>query len=95
MLFSNLPLKEKPTAAAADSPPDEPNWLFIRTKQELDRLREQLQSAEKINQNSQKKIQSLEKEIARLKRQIIALEAIDQKIQEKKTTIPSAESSAQ
>jgi hypothetical protein len=90
MLLSNLP----PQGADAGEPAGrdtESAWILIQTKQELDRVRGQLEAAEAIGAKRQKTIRSLEKEIARLKRQIVALEAIDQGIQEKKTAIPATE----
>lgn len=90
MLFSNLPPKAE-TETEVDSGAGDPTWLFIRTKQELDRLREKLQAAQEADRKHQKRIRSLENEISKLKRQIIALEAIDQKIQEKKTALPATE----
>ena len=92
MLFSNLPPEGK-NADDAGSTSEGSHWLFIRTKQEMDRLREQLKIAQAAEKKHLKKIRGLEKEISKLKRQIIALEAIDQKIQEKKTAIPSADKS--
>ena len=90
MLFSNIPAaseKKEPTVSDGAVP----TWLFVRTKQELNRLREQLEASEANLKKRQARIQSLEKEIGRLKRQIKALEAIDQTIREKKNAIPSAD----
>ena len=53
-------------------------------------LKKKLAQSEKSSSQSEKKISELEKEIAKLKEQIHALETIDQKIQEKKSAIPSA-----
>jgi hypothetical protein len=96
MLFSNLPLaKTADTADAADEEPaSEPmvsKWLLIQTKLELDRLRGELEAAQKRLDKKQKLIQSREKTIVELKRKIKALETIDQKIQKKKDAIPSAD----
>lgn len=90
MLLANIPATsdnlEIQTPEATVS-----NLLFVRTKQEMDRLREQLETSEANLKKGQAKIQSLKKEIGRLKRQIKAMEAIDQKIQKKKNAIPSAD----
>ncbi len=90
MLFSNIPAAPEKTDQTVDDGAI-PNWLFIRTKQEMDRLRRQLLSSKETIIKRESKIESLHKEIGRLKRQIKAMEAIDQKIQEKKNAIPSAD----
>lgn len=90
MLFSNIPL-------SADNPgkpkvgPMVSQWLLIETKVELDRLREELNSAQEALAKRQKIIKARENKIGELRRQIKALETIDQKIQKKKDAIPSAD----
>ncbi len=83
------------TADTADkeaaSEPMVSKWLLIQTKLELDRLRGELEAAQKRLDKKQKLIQSGEKTIMELKRKIKALETIDQKIQKKKDAIPSAD----
>ena len=54
MLFSNIPPKDL-KADTSVSPPEESNWLFIRTKQEMDRLREKLKIAEASDQKKPEK----------------------------------------
>lgn len=90
MLFSNIPTAVDKTEQAAPEGVV-PNWLFVRTKQEMDRLREHRETSEATHKKQQTKIELLYKEIGRLKRQIKALETIDQKIQEKKNAIPSVD----
>ncbi len=91
MLLSNIPpgTPEKTPPVADDTAV--PNWLFIRTKLEMDRLRGQLEESQAKLKKQQTQVERLKKEIATLKQQIKALEAIDQKIQKKKNAIPSAE----
>jgi predicted nucleic acid-binding Zn-ribbon protein len=69
-----------------------PRWLFIKSQQELNRLKTEVDIARQNLDKRQKQIQSLEREIDELKRQIKALETIDQKIQKKKNSIPSTDS---
>jgi outer membrane protein assembly factor BamD (BamD/ComL family) len=89
MLFSNLPQRQDDGTTAQDEK-DVTQWVLIKTRQELDNLKKKLAQSEKSSSQSEKKISELEKEIAKLKEQIHALETIDQKIQEKKSAIPSA-----
>jgi hypothetical protein len=91
MLFSNIPM----TAAKADNlnlDATVPRWLFIRSQQELTRLKAEADESQENLEKRDKKIQSLEKDIDELKNQIKALETIDQKIQKKKNAIPSTDS---
>ena len=93
MLFSNIPLAQN-SAEPSEIDIDKdtvPRWLLIRSNQELEKTRTQLEEAEKSTQQSRRKINALEKEVQKLKRQIKALETIDQKIQKKKNAIPSAD----
>jgi TolA-binding protein len=89
MLFSNLPQSQDNGATNQDEK-ELTQWVLIKTRQELDNLKKKLALSEKASSQREKKISELEKEIARLKEQIHALETIDQKIQEKKSAIPSA-----
>lgn len=89
MLFSNLhPTNDD---AVTISEEQKTQWVLIKTRQELDNLKKKLLSSENTLKQRDKKINSLEKEIAKLKEQIQAMETIDQKIQEKKSAIPSAD----
>lgn len=91
MLFSNIPMAtEKDNVIDLDA--TVPRWLFIRSQQELNRLKTEADTARQVLEKRQKQIQSLEREIDELKRQIKALETIDQKIQKKKNSIPSTDS---
>jgi hypothetical protein len=91
MIFSNIPLTpEKPAQAEGNA--SVPQWLLIKSKEEQNRLKAELDAALLTLEKRQKKIQSLENEIDELKGQIKALETIDQKIQKKKNAIPSADS---
>jgi hypothetical protein len=91
MLFSNIPMTVD-KAGNIDLDATVPRWLFIRSQQELTRLKSDTDAAQQDLEKRQKKIQSLEKEIDELKSQIKALETIDQKIQKKKNAIPSTDS---
>jgi hypothetical protein len=92
MLFSNLQPANDDTDSFKDIGGEQTTqWVLIKTRQELDNLKEKLIFSEKAVKQREKKIGTLEKEIARLKDQIQALETIDQKIQEKKSAIPSAD----
>lgn len=91
MLFSNIPMATN-EQNNIDLDATVPRWLFIRSQQELNRLKTEADMAQQTLDRRQKKIQTLEKEIDELKRQIKALETIDQKIQKKKNAIPSTDS---
>ncbi|MGD8835677.1 MAG: hypothetical protein PVJ19_12095 [Desulfobacteraceae bacterium] len=98
MLFSNIPLSSEQVKEKAPKQPGKPEqmvsrWLLIKSKLELDRLREELAISKKALNKSQKEIQARDKEIGELKRRFEALETIDQKIQKKKNAIPSADTS--
>lgn len=89
MLFSNLhPANDDAVTITEEQ---KTQWVLIKTRQELDKLKRKLVSSENTLKQRDKKINSLEKVIAKLKEQIQALETIDQKIQEKKSAIPSAD----
>jgi TolA-binding protein len=91
MLFSNLPMTaQQPNNIDLDA--TVPRWLFIRSQQELTRLKAEVDESQDSLEKREKKIQSLEKDIDELKNQIKALETIDQKIQKKKNAIPSNDS---
>ncbi|MBI5063920.1 MAG: hypothetical protein HZB87_10785 [Desulfatitalea sp.] len=90
MLFSHIPL-DKDGLASIATEPVVPQWLLVRSNQELQRLKSQVAAAEQNLDSRDKKIKALEKEIERLNEQIKAFESIDQKIQKKKNAIPSAE----
>jgi TolA-binding protein len=94
MLFSNIPLTP---AVNNEKDSDEmvSKWLVINAAKELERLKVRLAAAENTSQKRKKRIGTLEKQIAELKRQIKALETIDQKIQKKKSAIPSADAPPQ
>jgi hypothetical protein len=91
MLFSNLQPGDDDAEAALKENEQTTQWILIKTRQELDHIEEKLAISEKTVKQREKKISTLEKEIAKLKAQIQALETIDQKIQEKKSAIPSAD----
>ncbi len=86
MVFSLIPLK---SGEAVDLE-DPTRWFMLRANNELQKLKYQLVSAQQDSDEKEKRIRSLEKEIDRLNDQIKALETIDQKIQKKKNSIPSA-----
>ncbi len=67
-----------------------PAWRLVKTQQDADNLKQQLDESDKAKKIAQKRIAALEKEIEELKSQIKALETIDQKMQKKKSAIPSA-----
>lgn len=93
MLFSNIPL----TATQSEMVGQEPmvsRWLLIKSKEELDRLKVELNNTLKSLEKHKKMVKANKREISKLKRQIKALETIDQKIQKKKDAIPSADTSA-
>ncbi len=97
MLFSHIPLDKDGLASNAVEP-FVPQWLLVRSNQELQRLKIQVSAAEQNIDTRDKKVKSLEKEIERLNEeierlneQIKAFESIDQKIQKKKNAIPSAD----
>ena len=91
MLFSNIPMTTD-EEGVIDLDAKVPRWLFIKSQQELNRLKTEADIARQNLDKRQKQIQSLEREIDELKRQIKALETIDQKIQKKKNSIPSTDS---
>ncbi len=91
MIFSNIPMTPEKTRDM-DVDATVPRWLLIKSKEELDRLKSELEMAQQTAEKRQKKIQTQEKEIGELKRQIKALETIDQKIQKKKNAIPTTDS---
>ena len=66
-------------------------WVLIKTRQEIEYLKKQLVESEKAIKQRDQKIAKLEKQIAKLTKQMKALESIDQKIQKKKSSIPSAD----
>lgn len=86
MVFSMIPLKD---GTSDDQDPTQ--WFMLRANNELHKLKFQLENAQQSIENRDVKIKSLEKEISRLNEQIKALETIDQKIQKKKNSIPSAD----
>jgi hypothetical protein len=93
MLFSNIPLSSEPIKEKAPEKPEQmvSRWLLIKSKLELDRLREELEVSKITLDKRKKTIQARDKEIRELKRRFKALETIDQKIQKKKNAIPSAD----
>lgn len=92
MLFSNLPSANEDAEIFKDTGGEQTTqWVLIKTRQELDNLKEKLVFSDKAVKQKEELISTLEKEIAKLKEQIQALETIDQKIQEKKSAIPSAD----
>jgi tetratricopeptide (TPR) repeat protein len=101
MLFSNIPLstemaseraKQLPSASEKVPDPMVSRWLLIKSKLELDRLRNELEASNKALEKRKKTIRARNREIKELKRRFEALENIDQKIQEKKNAIPSTDS---
>lgn len=90
MLFSHVPLDPEGTVAL-EAEHTIPRWFMVQADQELRRLKAQTESDRQHIENRDKKIKALESEIIRLNRQIEAFEQIDQKIQQKKSAIPSAE----
>ncbi len=91
MIFSNIPMTPE-KSGDLDIDATVPRWLLIKSKEELTRLKDELEAARLNLEKRQKKIQALEREIGELKGQIKALETIDQKIQKKKNAIPSTDS---
>jgi hypothetical protein len=90
MLFSNIPLT--PTGnGEIDPEPKVAQWMLINAANELGRVKSKLAATEKTALKRKKRIGALERKIAELQRQIKALETIDQKIQKKKSAIPSAD----
>lgn len=94
MLFSNIPLTTNGNDEI-ESAPEGSRWMLINAANELGRVKKKLAATEQMAQRRKKRIATLEKQIAELKRQIKALETIDQKIQKKKSAIPSAETPPQ
>lgn len=94
MLFSNIPLTPMGNSEI-DPEPKVARWMLINAANELGRVKNKLAATKKAAQKQKKRIGALEKKIAELKRQIEALETIDQKIQKKKSAIPSADTPAQ
>jgi hypothetical protein len=90
MLFSNLRPSED-DAATLKQEHEMTQWVLIKTRQEMDHLKKQLAVSEKNVKQRDLKLKKLEKQIAKLKEQMRALESIDQKIQKKKSSIPSAD----
>jgi hypothetical protein len=94
MLFSNIPLT--PMGNGEIEPePKVAQWMLINAANELGRVKSELAATKKTAQKRKNRIGELEKKIAELKRQIMALETIDQKIQKKKSAIPSADTPPQ
>ncbi len=91
MIFSNIPMTPE-KSGDLDIDATVPRWLLIKSKEELDRLKAELDAVQQNLEKRQKKVQALEREIGELKGQIKALETIDQKIQKKKNAIPSTDS---
>ena len=94
MLFSNIPLTQTGNGEK-DSDQMVSKWLVINAAKELERLNVKLAATKDTSQKRKKRIGALERQIAELKRQIKALETIDQKIQKKKSAIPSADAPPQ
>ncbi len=94
MLFSNIPLTPVRNGEI-DSVPKVSRWMLINAANELGRVKVKLAATEQTALKHKKRIGTLEKQIAELQRQIKALETIDQKIQKKKSAIPSAETPSQ
>jgi hypothetical protein len=94
MLFSNIPLTPKGNGEI-DPESKVAQWMLINVANELGRIKNLLNTSEKTAQKRKKRIGELEKKIAELQRQIKALETIDQKIQKKKSAIPSADTPSQ
>jgi peptidoglycan hydrolase CwlO-like protein len=69
--------------------------MLINAANELGRVKGKLAATERTALKRKKRIGELEKKIAELQRQIKALETIDQKIQKKKSAIPSADTPPQ
>ncbi len=90
MLFSHIPLAPDGVQAATEEETI-PRWFMIQADRELQKMKKQLATADQNLDNKDKKIKALEKEIARLNQQIKDFESIDQKIQTKKSAIPSAD----
>lgn len=87
MVFSLIPLKGDKITDSEDPG----RWFMLRANNELQKMKFQLENAQQSIENRDLKIKALEKEISRLNEQIKALETIDQKIQKKKNSIPSAD----
>jgi TolA-binding protein len=68
-----------------------PIWLKEVADNEVRRLRRQLEEVGNGIDDRDKKIKLLEREISRLQEQIQAFETIDQKVQKRKHSIPSAD----
>jgi hypothetical protein len=88
--FANIPL--------TGSVPNEiqenkivPLWKLLKAKQDLELVRQQLEESDRAKKSALKRIGALEKEIEELTNQLKALETIDQKIQKKKSAIPSTD----
>lgn len=94
MLFSNIPLTPMGNGEI-DPEPKVAQWMLINAANELGRLKGKLAATEKTALKRKKRIGALEKKIVELQRQIKALETIDQKIQIKKSAIPSADTPSQ
>jgi hypothetical protein len=94
MLFSNIPLTP---AGNGEIDPEAKvaQWMLINVANELGRVKNLLTATTETAQKRKKRIGELERKIAELQRQIEALETIDQKIQKKKSEIPSADAPAQ
>lgn len=90
MLFSNIPLGLSQSQSVEDGPMVS-QWLLIKSRKELDRLRNELKKAQQEVDKQKRLVQTRDNTISELKRKIRALETIDQKIQKKKNAIPSAE----
>jgi septal ring factor EnvC (AmiA/AmiB activator) len=68
-----------------------PLWKLLKAKQDLELVRQQLEESDRAKKSALKRIGALEKEIEELTNQLKALETIDQKIQKKKSAIPSTD----
>lgn len=87
MIFSLIPLKVDKDEGDQNAS----QWPMLRANNELQKLQFQLENAQQSIESRDIKLKALEKEIDRLNEQIKALETIDQKIQKKKNSIPSAD----
>jgi hypothetical protein len=88
-VFGNIPLTG-PVSNKMQKMKIVPAWKLAEASQEVKNLKQQLDESERVKKTTHNKIDALEKEIEELRNQIKALETIDQKIQKRKSAIPSA-----
>lgn len=91
MIFSHMPPDLDAPAGNGQQNPGAPKWYMVEANQALRQMTLRLDATEQQVKNKEHQIKVLENEIDRLNQQIEAFEKIDQRIQERKSAIPSTD----